>query len=107
VHGVDHNLFDQVEVGETGELHIIGCMVLDKILVRGGCRKFVVFFAKLMMVFIRPRVEHCKELDRIRQQDMHNLPPARKVAGLSFSCVKIQQSVQKLVWEWDTNPPIL
>ncbi len=55
MHGVDHNLFDQVEVGETGELHIIGCMVLDKILVRGGCRKFVVFFAKLMIIYSKIR----------------------------------------------------
>ena len=61
VHGVDHNLFDQVEGGATGELRITGCMVLDEILACGGCRKFAVFFTELTMVCVRPRAEYCKE----------------------------------------------
>jgi hypothetical protein len=61
MHQVDHNLFDQVEVGEMGELHIMGCIVLDEVLVCGRCWEFMVFFTKLTLLFIRPRAEYCQE----------------------------------------------
>jgi hypothetical protein len=43
----------------------------------------------------------------MKKWDMDDSPPAQKATGLSFLCIDIQQSVQKLVWEWDINPPIL
>lgn len=34
-------------------------------------------------------------------------PPSWKAIGFPLLCTEIQQRVQKLVWEWDPNPPIL
>jgi hypothetical protein len=61
VHRIDHDLLNQVEIGETGELRVTRCMVLDEILARGRCGEFTVFFAELTLLFIRPRAEYCKE----------------------------------------------
>jgi hypothetical protein len=61
VHRINHDLLNQVEIGEMGELHVTGCIVLDEILVCSRCGEFIVFFTELMLLFIHPRVEYCKE----------------------------------------------
>ena len=61
VHRIDHDLLNQVEIGETGELRVTCCMVLDEILARGRCGEFMVFFAELTLLIVGSRAEHCKE----------------------------------------------
>jgi hypothetical protein len=61
VHRINHDLLNQVEIGETQELCVTGCMVFHEVLACGGHGEFVVFFAELMLLIIGSRVEHCKE----------------------------------------------
>jgi hypothetical protein len=61
VHRIDHNLLNQVEIGETRELCVTGCMVFHKVLACSGCGEFAVFFAKLTLLIVGSRAEHCKE----------------------------------------------
>jgi hypothetical protein len=61
MHRIDHDLLNQVKIGEKGELRVMDCMVFHEVLACSGHGEFAVFFAELMLLIVGSRVECCKE----------------------------------------------
>jgi len=59
VHRVDYNLFDHIKVGEVRELAVVGCMLLDEVLVSGGCTELTILIAESTMLLACPPTERC------------------------------------------------
>ncbi len=54
VHRVDDNLFNQIEIWKAGELGVMGCMLLDKVLPSVGCTELTILIAKTTMFLVGP-----------------------------------------------------
>ncbi len=109
MHWVNDNLFDHIEVRKTWELAVAGRVLLDEVLASGGGAELTIVLAELTMLLAGPaRERYNKQADKWRSTyGPCDLPPSWNAATLALSWANTQQRVQKWLWEWDANPPIL
>jgi hypothetical protein len=57
MHWVDDDLFNHIEVRKTGQLAIVGHVLLDEVLASSWGAELMIVITELMMLFIGPVME--------------------------------------------------
>jgi hypothetical protein len=59
MHGVDHNLFDQIKIRKLGEFVVVDYMLLHKVFMGGGGAELKIIITESMMLLVGPVRECC------------------------------------------------